>query len=59
MLDLAQLVVNTIKHDDEAGIIVHIDYSKFWELLAASVLKSSQHARDSSSIVSKIIELEK
>ena len=48
-----------MKYVEEGSIKVCIDYNCFQELLDVGSLKPSQHARDSGSIVSKIIALEK
>ena len=48
-----------MKYVEKVSIKVCIDYNCFQELLDVGSLKPSQHARDSGSIVSKIIALEK
>ena len=58
-LCLVKIGIINMKHADEGSIIAHVSCEKVLELLTANALKLSQSVRDSSAIISKIIELEK
>ena len=58
VLDLVEIVEQNMKGAEDEKIVINMDCIKVWESLMSKKLKASQLVRDSSSIISKMVELE-
>ena len=59
ILDLVQTVAPHVEKYDAWSIKLHADFKVAWKVLTVNRLKASQYALDSSSIISRIIEIKR